>query len=257
MTSEQGLVTPEAVRLDLPQATVGSRGIAILVDWFVQFMLLFAFLFGFGLFSRDLPGTAGWVGASILIVLTFLIWFGYPIGLETVWRGRTLGKRLLGLRVVTVEGGPITFRHAAIRGALGLVDFLLTFGVAAVVSSLVSKRNQRLGDFVAGTVVLRERTGADAATAHTFTVPPIAASMADGLDPSGLTDRDYAAIRSYLMRAASLRPQRRQEVGRQILDAVAPRLGAVPPNDLPPDVLLTAIAARYQGQAHQQTDSAS
>jgi uncharacterized RDD family membrane protein YckC len=251
VTTEHGLVTPEAVRLDLPEATVGSRGIAVLVDWILQALIGLVLYLGFSFFV-DLPLLPDWAPVTIVVVLTFLILFGYPIGFETVTRGRSPGKALLGLRVVTVEGGSITFRHAAIRAALGLVDFVLTSGFAAVVSSLVSKRNQRLGDFVAGTVVLRERTGADSATARTFEVPSAATSIADGLDPSGLTHRDYSAIRAYLTRVNTLPAQHRTQVGQQLLDAIAPRLGPVPPNSLPPDVLLQAIAARYQRQSQHQ-----
>jgi uncharacterized RDD family membrane protein YckC len=250
MTGEHGLVTPEAVRLDLPQATVGSRGAAVLVDWILQGLIILVLYLGYAFFvDFRLPD---WLPLTLVIVLGFLIVFGYPIGFETVTRGRSPGKMLLGLRVVTVEGAPITFRHAAIRAALGLVDFALTFGVAAVVSSLVSQRNQRLGDFVAGTVVLRERTGAGTATAQTFDVPRAAAPIADGLDPSGLTHRDYSAIRSYLSRVHTLPPNARDQVGRQLLDAIAPRLGTVPPNSLPPELLLEAIAARYQYQTRRQ-----
>lgn len=247
MTSEHGLVTPEAVRLDLPEATVGSRGAALLVDWILQWLIGLVLFFGFAFFV-DFTFLPAWLPVSLMVVGLFLILFGYPIGFETVTRGRSPGKMLLGLRVVTIEGAPITFRHAAIRAALGLVDFLLTSGAAAVISSLVSKHSQRLGDFVAGTVVLRERTGADTATARTFDVPHAAAPIADGLDPSGLTHRDYSAIRSYLARVNTLTVSTRDQVGRQLLDAIAPRLGTVPPNHLPPDVLLQAIAARYQQQ---------
>ena len=96
---------------------------------------------------------------SLTFLLTFVVLWGYPTVMETLWRGRTIGKIALGLRVVTVEGAPVRFRHAAIRATLGLVDFLLTSGAGAVVSVLMTHRSQRLGDLVAGTVVLRERTG--------------------------------------------------------------------------------------------------
>ncbi len=77
----------------------------------------------------------------------------------------------MGLRVVTREGAPVQFRHAAIRAALGLIDFYLAFGGVAVISALVTREHQRLGDLVAGTLVLRERTGARAPTAVRFAVP--------------------------------------------------------------------------------------
>lgn len=251
MTGDHGLVTPEAVRLDLPEATVGSRGIAVLVDWLLQLILGFVLFFGSAFFF-EIPSVPDWLPGSVAVILPFLLLFGYPITFETVWRGRTPGKALLGLRVVTVEGAPISFRHAAIRSGLGLIDFFVTVGVAAVVSSLVSKRHQRLGDFVAGTVVLRERTGAQQTGARAFEVPAAAAPMADGIDTSGLTTRDYGAIRAYLLRAETLRPQQRDEVGRQLLAAVTPRLGILPPNNLPPELLLRAVAARYQQRTREQ-----
>lgn len=245
MAGDFGLVTPEAVRLDFPEATVGSRGVALTIDWIVMGVIALVLSLVAALTVDD-PALPEWVPGSVAAIGSLLILFGYPIGFETVWHGRTPGKAIMGLRVATVEGAPINFRHAAIRAALGLVDFYSTFGVAAVISSLVSRRHQRLGDFVAGTVVLRERTTAQHASARRFEMPPAAAPLAAAIDTSGLTDRDYGVVRAYLLRAHALRPERRDEVGRQILDAISPRLGPLPPTRLPPDVLLHAIASRYQ-----------
>ena len=246
LRTDHGLVSPEAVLLDLPEATVGSRGAALLIDWTLQGIVLATV----GLAAQStLQATVlpGWVAPTLGLLLTFLVWFGYPIAFETAWSGggRTPGKAALGLRVVTVEGAPIRFRHAAIRAALGLVDFAGTLGLGAVVSSLVSRRHQRLGDLVAGTVVLRERTGAGPSTARDFAVPSAAAGIADALDTSGLTSRDYGVVRSYLLRADALPDQRRAALGAELLAALAPRLGDLP-DGYTAEVLLEAIAARYQ-----------
>lgn len=246
MSHDRGLVSPEAVLLDLPEATVGSRGAALLCDWIIMGLILFA-LSG----ATNVAGGTSWLPDGMVaasgLVLVFLVYFGYPIVFETTWRGggRTPGKALLGLRVVTVEGAPIRFRHAAIRAALGLVDFAATFGLAAVLSSLMSRRHQRLGDLVAGTVVLRESTTAGASTPRHFTVPPEVAGTVDALDTSGLDARDYAAVRTYLVRADTLPADRRREVGRHLLSALEPRLGGVPA-DSSPEIVLQAVAARYQ-----------
>lgn len=269
MTGDHGFVTPEAVPLDMPEATVGSRGVAIVVDWVLQGLAFTGLVVTVGsvLESRSLPE---WVPVSVLLILSFLIFFGYPIAFETAWRGggRTPGKALMGLRVVTVEGAPVRFRHAAIRAALGLVDFWLTFGFAAVVSCLSSRRSQRLGDFVAGTVVRRERTATATASAQRFTVPAAARGFADSLDTSALRPRDYAAVRAYLLRADGLTGERRDEIGRQLLAALADRLGGAPldapardgwdpdtvtPGHLPPHVVLQAVAARYQERHRSST----
>lgn len=245
MTGDQGLVTPEAVRLDFAEATVGSRGVALIIDWIAMGVIALVLAFVATL-TIDSPALPDWVSGSVAAIGSLLILFGYPIVFETVWHGQTPGKAIMGLRVATVEGAPIGFRHAAIRAAVGLIDFYSTFGVAAVVSSLVSRRHQRLGDFVAGTVVVRERRTGHHASARRFEMPPAAAPVAAAIDASGLTDRDYGVVRAYLLRADSLRPERRDEVGRQILDAIGPRLGPLPATRLPPDVLLHAIASRYQ-----------
>ena len=246
MRSDHGFVTPEAVPLDMPAATVGSRGAALIVDWLLQGVLfaVVTIVAGAALESAALPE---WVPTTTVLIVGFLVFFGYPVAFETVWSGggRTPGKALLGLRVVTVEGAPISFRHAAIRAALGLVDFGLTFGFAAVVSSLASRRSQRLGDFVAGTVVRRERTAVDTSTAQRFSMPDGARQMADSIDTTALRPRDYAAIRTYLIRANSLRPERRDEIGRQLLDALGGRVGGLPEH-LAPQVALQAVAASYQ-----------
>ena len=108
----------------------------------------------------------------LTLVLTFLILVGYPIAMETLWNGRTLGKAAMGLRVVTQEGGPIRFRHAAIRGIFGLIEIWIFLGSIAVVAIIFSKRNQRVGDMVAGTIVLRERSVASPGVAVSFPPPP-------------------------------------------------------------------------------------
>lgn len=254
MAGDHGFVTPEAVPLDMPEATVGSRGVALLVDWFLQGVVFLIV----GIVGSSAVNTAtlpDWVPVTALLIATFLILFGYPVTFETAWRGggRTPGKALMGLRVVTVEGAPVRFRHAAIRAALGLVDFQLTGGFAAVMSSLVSRRNQRLGDFVAGTVVRRERTGADLSTAQQFTMPAEARQIADSVDTTALRPRDYAAVRTYLVRADGLSAERREEIGRQLLDALDARLGGVP-DHLAPQVALQVVAASYQQRHRTPSD---
>jgi uncharacterized RDD family membrane protein YckC len=253
MSRDQVLVSPEAVPLDVPEATVGSRGLAVMIDWTLQTVAYLLLTAAVGA-SLGASGTPQWVVVTVITLVVFVAYFGYPIAFETAWRGggRTPGKALIGLRVVTVEGAPVRFRHAAIRAALGLVDFVATFGMGAVLSSMLSRRNQRLGDMVAGTVVIRERITAESARPRTFSVPPGAQAAADDIDTSALRPRDYAAVRAYLLRADSLPDARRDDVGRELLRALEPRLGAVPEALAPRDAL-QAVAARYQ-QRHRRAD---
>lgn len=240
------VVTPEAVPLDLRLAGLGSRFLGLVIDWAIQFGALFALLMGsIGLTGGELGG----VGVAILILLSFLIIFGYPVALETLWRGRTVGKAALGLRVVTTEGGPVTFRHAAIRTALGIVDFPLTSGAAAVISVLVSRRNQRLGDLAAGTLVLRERTGLAQPVATTFAVPAGLEGYAASLDVSGLTAEDYRAVRALVLRAPNLSAPVRYQLAVEMADALSSRVRPLPPAGIQPLWYLICVAAVYQWRA--------
>ncbi len=189
------MVTPEAVALEFRTANLGSRILAYLIDMVVVVAGILA-----GLFAVALLGQASdvvvpdWVALTIVLVLLPAWWLGYFIAFETLWRGRTLGKAALGLRVVTKEGAPVRFRHAAIRGLLGLVDFLVMGGFLAVVFILFSRDNQRLGDMVAGTLVLRERSALATPAPVSFAPPPGLEHYTATLDPSGVGTEEYQAV---------------------------------------------------------------
>ncbi len=250
-----GVVTPEAVPLDFDEAGVGSRSVAYAVDTVVIGTVLVILNVGLGFLAVAADAAVpSWVAVSVLLALNLVVLLGYPVAFETLWRGRTLGKAAMGLRVVTVEGAPVRFRHAAVRAALGLVDFVLTFGVAAVVSILVTRRHQRLGDLVAGTVVLRERTGAPAPRAATFDVPPGAQAYAATLDVSGLRPQDAATVRSFLLRAPTLAPDVRGRLAATLAEGVAGRLRHVRPADVSPETFLACVAARRQQRGGAAAD---
>lgn len=240
-----GIVTPEAVPLDFQEAGVGSRGLAIMLDWLVLGAAMLALTAASGLVFAASETSASVVN-SWLAVTNLLLLFGYPITCETLWRGKTLGKLALGLRVVTAEGAPVRFRHAAARAALGLVDFGLTFGVAAVLSCLLTARSQRLGDLVAGTVVLRERTAAARPQAAVFATPAPASAFTSTLDVAALTARDYEAVRAFLLRSGELDEHARMRLAQRLAGLIARKLGQPPPDRMSPLDYLATVAARYQ-----------
>jgi len=237
------VVTPEAVPLDLEPAGLGSRFLALILDWVIQGVAATALSLGL---LAAVSGEAAGLAQALVLLLLFLVVFGYPVACETLWRGRTVGKLALGLRVVTVEGAPVRFRHAAIRAALGLVDFVLTGGAAAVLSVLFTPRNQRLGDLVAGTIVLRERTGLPAPAAVTFDVPSGLEGYAATLDAAAVRPEDYGAVRAFLLRAGSLRPEVRYDLAVKLATPLVSRLGTRPPAGVPPEAFLACVAAAYQ-----------
>ena len=199
-----GVVTPEAVLLEFDTAGVGSRVVAEILDLLLQITVLVAVSLIASLAitgGLDVGQTAAIV---IVLVMTLLILVGYPIAMETLWNGRTLGKAAMGLRVVTAEGGPIRFRHAAIRGIFGLVEIWVFIGSIAIVSIIFSRRDQRVGDLVAGTIVLRERSATSPGVAVTFPTPPGYEAYVASLDVTRLSAAQYSLVRSFLMRVLQL-----------------------------------------------------
>ncbi len=248
------MVTPEAVALEFQTANVGSRILAYVIDMAVVVAGIFAGLFAVALLGQatDLV-VPDWVAITIVLVLLPSWWLGYFIAFETLWRGRTLGKAALGLRVVTTEGAPVRFRHAAIRALLGLVDFAIASGFFAVVFILLTRDNQRLGDLVAGTLVLRERSGLAAPAPVSFAAPAGLEAYTATLDTSRLTIEEYQAVRTYLLRAASLPPGPRAALALQLADPLVVRLRPPPPAGISPEQFLRCVGAAHQQRQRQTT----
>ncbi len=243
-----GIVTPEAVVLEFQTATVPTRLLGFTVDVLVQFAALVAVVMVLGAVGAAGLSIPESVGVAFATIMFFLILLGYPIIMETVWNGRTLGMAAAGLRAVTKEGAPIRFRHAAIRGALGLVDFwLIPVGVVATIVILLTRDNQRLGDLAAGTLVLRERTPVDrTAQAMAFYPPYGLESYAAHLDVTTVSPEQYGVVRSYLLRVSSLTPAARWSLGARLANPVATAMGHTPPPNLAPETFLVCVAAAYQ-----------
>src|SRR4051812_39941102 len=242
-----GLISGEGVRLALAPAGVGSRVIAAAVDAVVQAVALFVLI----LVDAALAGTSdsAAVGA-VVIVEAVLVLAGYPIAAEWLSRGRTLGKAALGLRVVRDDGGPIGFRHALVRGLAGLILekpgllFPLTT-VAGLVTMSTSGREKRLGDMMAGTVVLNEHAAPQPLAAPPAWVPPALQPWVLSLDLHRLDDRLALTVRQFAGRAYAMTPDARHQLG----ETLRTRVLAVTTPPPPPwvathDLLLSLLAER-------------
>lgn len=240
-----GIVTPEAVLLEFDSAGVASRVVAELIDLVVMVGALVGIVMGMGAIA-DI-GVMGTTAISIvMIVAIFLIFVGYPIAIESLWNGRSLGKAAMGLRVVTREGGPIRFRHAAVRGIFGLVEIYMFTGALAVVAILFSKRSQRIGDMAAGTIVVSERSVGRQLQSVSFVPPWGYEAYAASLDVSALTPEQYGIIRSFLLRVEELTPQARHSVACRVANPVAERMHHTPPPTVTAEAFLLCVAAAYQ-----------
>lgn len=248
MASERrtsGIVTPEAVLLEFETASVASRGLARVFDLVIQAMVLFAAVMVLGLIVAVSGIQEGDIIGAVAVLIATLVIFGYPIGLETIWGGRTVGKAVLGLRAVTREGAPVTFRHAFIRGIVGFVE-VTGLPFVAVLTTAISPANQRVGDLTAGTIVIRERSAARTAMAVGFPPPPGWEGYASTLDVSAMTAAQYQVIRSFLMRVLTLSPDARYRLGLRLANPLALAIRHQPPAQLGPELFLVCAAAAYQ-----------
>ncbi|MFI5800013.1 RDD family protein [Streptomyces sp. NPDC051677] len=236
------LVTGEAVALELRPARLPSRALATLLDLVVAFVVYIVVSIALVASTASLDEAAR-IALSIATFLLVLV--GGPIAVETLSHGRSLGKMACGLRVVRDDGGPIRFRHALVRGAIGVVEILLTIGVVACIASLVSARGRRLGDVFAGTLVVRERVPAGR-SGFLPPPPPWLAGRFQGLDLSAVPDGLWLAIRQYLGRMSQLDPQVGWAMAERLAGDLAARTGAPVPPGVPPAAYLAAVVQERQ-----------
>lgn len=232
------VVTGEAVVLDLRLARLASRALALAIDLAVQIALL---LIGVFVVAGALSVVDSAMAAAIGLAFYVAVIVGYPVAWETLSRGRSLGKMALGLRVVREDGGPIRFRHAFVRGLLAVVEIWLTFGSVALITSLASAQGRRVGDFLAGTVVVHERVPVHAAPVAAM--PPQLAGWAQGLDLSRVPDALALEARQFLGRSHELSPEVREHMGTSIARALAAVTAPAPPPGVPAWAFMAAVLA--------------
>jgi len=255
VTSEH-VVSGEAVELEVRYARLGSRMLALMIDFIVQIVLFIAL----GLlvtFFFAVTGSTGLTDAALLsafgtiILVTVLI--GYPVGCEMVFRGRTLGKFALGLRVVRDDGGPIRLRHSLIRALVavavewpGLVLPVLTWTLC-LGTMLANPRGKRVGDLAAGTIVIHDRT--PAGWGWVPAMPPQLAAWAALLDLTGLDDDLALAVRHFLSRNRQLAEPARTRLGLALAREVSRCTSPPPPPMVPGWVYLAAVLAERHRRA--------
>ncbi|MET8771755.1 RDD family protein [Streptomyces sp. NPDC004658] len=242
------LVTGEAVALELRPAKLPSRALAVLLDLVVAVVAYVVVMMVLAVSTASLDEAAQ---LALSIAAFLLVLVGGPIAVETLSHGRSLGKLAFGLRVVRDDGGPIRFRHALVRGAIGVVEILMTFGVVACMASLVSARGRRLGDVFAGTLVVRERIPAGRA-GFVPPPPPWLAGRFAGLDLSAVPDGLWLAVRQYLTRMQQLDPQVSADMAQRLAADLAGRTGTPVPGDLPPAAFLAAVVHERQSREARQ-----
>ncbi len=226
ISNEETLVieTPERVPLHFALASIGNRFLACAVDHAIQIILLFLIYLVFTIiteysifFGGGLTEAPKWL-IAILIIFVFLLMSGYFVFFEWLWNGQTPGKRWLKLRVIREDGRPVTFWEAAVRNLLRIFDMMPTpFYSIGLISVFISEKDQRAGDMIAGTVVVREREAeaptfeqvfaapvSDTAYRRSFKPPPFTADL------SSLTETEIEVVETFLRRRWDLPDVQRQ-----------------------------------------------
>ena len=233
------IATPEGLELDLVLAGVGSRVTAALLDGLVRAALIVAL----AVVTWIASPSAGFLAAFWFIGL-FLVLFVYDPFFEIVAGGRTPGKRWSGLRVVSSSGGAVSIGASVVRNLLRLIDAIPGMYLVGILLILFSSRNQRLGDLVAGTLVVRE----------TRRVAPDLAWIADAVDDedhetltwdvSAVTAEEIAAVRKFLERREKLDPEARRRIGRELATRLLPKVVGPTEPTSPEAFLVDLVAAK-------------
>lgn len=192
--------TPEGINLSLSPAGPMPRMLAWLIDSAIR-LVIYTIIY-------TVLAVLGSAGLGIAFIITFLIEWFYPVYFEVFKNGQTPGKKSLSLYVVQNNGSPVTVSGSMIRNILRFVDFLPFFYGFGLASMLLSKRFQRLGDLVAGTVVLYK---ADE-TSHRFTKMPEEKSEAVIAPPVSLKIDEQQKILQFHQRKENLSPDRSEEL---------------------------------------------
>ncbi|MGI4826762.1 MAG: RDD family protein [Janthinobacterium lividum] len=268
--------TPEQVALMFPVAGIGSRSVALLLDHLVQFGVVVVV----GLILAVIAAAMGthttqslaskWFIAGV-IFLGFLLFWGYFALFEAFWRGQTPGKRVMNLRVIKDAGRQITLFESLARNLLRVADYLPSFYLAGAVTMLCNKRNKRLGDLAAGTIVVHERAEAQplfhGGSSATRLFPPTAfpPTNRDFAEPwravtpaapmfaadalQRLSGHDLVVMEAFFGRALDLPLETRAAMAYRIAGEMTAKMGVGMPEGNPERVIeVIAVALRAQGR---------
>jgi len=255
--------TPELVSIEFPLAGIGSRFIAIMVDSFIlgAAVILLIFLAAFILPALNLlgPKSASW-GIGIFLLILFLLFWGYFALSEAFNNGRTLGKRVAKIRVIHQSGRGINFAEALARNLVRVIDYLPGFYGVGIATIFMSRQSQRLGDMVAGTLVVREReveapmwgestsrTLTAAALAPDSPIPPPhlrVALPAPAL--AKLTAADLEVLESFFSRRLDMDLTTRSMLAGRIASALCAKSGLTVPPEISVETFLEAVAHQFR-----------
>jgi len=220
------VLTPEAVEIELEPADLGSRFIAILIDTIIQIVLILPVIVLMGLMEffstgKGVQPFASWVTGLLFILLFILGFSGYHIFFEIIWNGKTPGKRITSIKVIRDGGFPVEVTSSFIRNLIRIVDFIPFYYFAGIISIVLCKNKKRLGDIVAGTMVIKE---------YADIPPPVLAiheECSNCINLSCLekiTEHEYTLIRELILRHEELDMTARKSIASKIAGELMEKL---------------------------------
>lgn len=234
------IATPEGVELRVVLAGPASRSIGGTLD--IIFQLLLTVLAALVMLAL----IGGGIGEALFFMAFFAIVFLYHILFELLGSGRTPGKRLTHLRVVRENGASVDLPASAIRTLMRLIDFLPNVYLVGLFSIVVTRKNQRLGDLAAGTLVIRELAAAPAARVPAETAAASSPGAAGRMDASAVTPEEMAAVHRFLARRHGLDAAARRALAYRLEQGLRPKVaGAQPAGE--PEQFLEALAQVKSG----------
>ena len=264
--------TPEQVDLRLPIAGIGSRFLAILADTVIQIIAEILLILFFLLFTSaaqrdhfgELSDTAAKWLFAVLLLAQFLLFWGYFSLFEAFWNGQTPGKRLVKIRVIKDSGRQITLFEALVRNLLRVVDMIPPYlYFVGIITMLCNRQQKRLGDFVAGTIVVHERLSEQPMSgdlsrsitvsayqqAKTESVQRTSAYQPPADAVARLRAEDLTVIESFLARALDFDLSTRAEIASRIAASMYTKMGMALPPEVNPERALEAISYAMRSQA--------
>ncbi len=236
--TDDDVITGEAVALDLPGASLATRIAGALIDVVVLAVVLAVTALTLMAATAPFSGAVQHIGTVLVIVVTLLV---VPTTIETLSRGRSVGKLALGLRVIREDGGPTGFQHAFVRALIGVVEIYALSGIPAFFSAMLSSKGKRLGDYAAGTYVIRER--ATLVLPVPLMMPPELAGWAAHADIAAPDVGLALATRQVLRRWPELSPAAREATATSLAAQWSVLVAPQPPPHTPAVTFLIAVVA--------------
>ncbi|WP_182111730.1 RDD family protein [Actinotalea sp. JY-7876] len=246
------IVIGEGVVLDARPASFATRMLGALIDVATLGFLGFLLLVAGGAAGRGLDEAAF---AALLITLVVMVLVVIPATVETLTRGRSLGKLAMGIRIVRDDGGPIRVRHAVIRALTGVLEIWFSAGGVALIASLVHPQGKRLGDMLAGTYAVRVRGGQR--PLPPLVMPHELAGWARNADIRRLPDGLALSARQFLGRADRLHIASRVRLGNQLAGEMERYVAPGPPLGTHPERFIAAVLAERRDREFAHASAAA